>query len=229
MKRVTLITGHYGSGKTEFSMNLTVDLKQKHDKVAILDLDIANPYFRSRERQKMLEELGVSIQFNSFGYDITEDLPAISATIKTPLENKEYMAVVDVGGDDSGARILNQFGKYFTKDDSEMLCVINANRTETDNLEGALMHIRNIEIETGIKMDGIINNTHMLKETTPAEIIKGYRLCQQVSKELNIPIVWNTCRDTLLDDLKVELQKEGIEDMIIYPIKLYMRPSWLEL
>ncbi|MEG0291805.1 MAG: ATP-binding protein [Anaerovoracaceae bacterium] len=229
MKRVTLITGHYGSGKTEFSMNLTVDLKKKHDKVAILDLDIANPYFRSRERQKMLEDLGISIQFNSFGYDITEDLPALSATIKTPLENKEYMAVVDVGGDDSGARVLNQFGKYFTKDDSEMLAVINANRPETDNVEGAIMHIRSIEIETGIKMDGIINNTHMLKETTPQDIIKGYRLCQEVSKELDLPIVWNTCRETLLDELNEELQKEGIQDMIIYPIKLYMRPSWLEL
>ncbi|MEG0919244.1 MAG: ATP-binding protein [Anaerovoracaceae bacterium] len=229
MKRVTLITGHYGSGKTEFSMNLTVDLKEKNDKVAIIDLDIANPYFRSRERQKQLQELGVTIEFNSFGYDITEDLPALAATIKTPLENKDYTVVVDVGGDDSGARVLNQFGKYFGKDDSEMLFVCNANRPETDTLEGAIHHLRSIEIETGIKMDGIISNTHMLKETTAKDIIKGYRLCQKLSEETGIPIKWTTCRENLLDQLKEELVNENITDMVIYPIRLFMRPSWLEL
>ena len=113
MKRITLVTGHYGSGKTEVSVNLAVDLKKEYEKVAILDLDIMNPYFRSRERQKMMEDLGIMVQFNSFGYDITEDLPALSAALKTPLENKEYMAVVDVGGDSDGAKVLNQFRKYF--------------------------------------------------------------------------------------------------------------------
>ena len=93
MKRITMVTGHYGSGKTEVSVNLACDLKEKYDKVAILDLDIMNPYFRSRERQKMMENLGIMVQFNSFGYDITEDLPALSAALKTPLENKEYQAI----------------------------------------------------------------------------------------------------------------------------------------
>jgi hypothetical protein len=228
MKRITLIVGHYGSGKTEFSVNLTVDLKKKYDKVAILDMDIANPYFRSRERQALLEDLGIAVHHNSFGYDISEDLPAISACLRAPLENKEYMTVVDVGGDDSGARVLNQFRKYFLTGESEMLCVLNANRPETDNLQGCFEHIARIQAETGIRIDGIINNTHLLRETTVDDILKGYRLCKQVSEQLEIPIVWNTCHVDLVDELEAAKAKEGLDDLNIYPITLYMRPTWLD-
>ena len=230
MKRVTLIVGHFGSGKTEFSMNLTMDLKKTHDKVAILDMDIANPYFRSRERQAVLEKEGIAIHYNSFGYDITEDLPAISATLRAPLENKEYITIVDVGGNDSGARVLNQFKKYFVGDDCEMLCVLNGNRPETETVEGMIEHLQSIEIETGLKVHGIVNNTHLLRETRPEHIVEGYKKCLVVSEKLGLPIVWNTCHKDMVDDLKALLAKEGIkeEDFTIYPITYYMRPSWLD-
>lgn len=229
MKRITAIAGHYGSGKTEFSVNLALDLKKEKDKVAILDMDIANPYFRSRERQKMMEAEGIDVIFNTYGYDITEDLPAITAALRGPLENTEFTAVVDVGGNDSGARVLKQFEKYFRRDDCELLCVLNANRPETDTVDGMLEHLHSIEIETGLKFHGIINNTHLLRETTADDIVKGYELCKQVSDKLGIPIVWNTCREDLMDDLKqliIDKNIEGLDN--IYPIKLYMRPSWLD-
>ena len=79
MKRIRIITGHYGSGKSELSVNMVTELKKQYDKVAIVDLDIANPYFRSRERQDMMEDMGIEVFHNSFGYDITQDLPALSA------------------------------------------------------------------------------------------------------------------------------------------------------
>jgi len=229
MKRITAIAGHYGSGKTEFSVNLALDLKKEKDKVAILDMDIANPYFRSRERQKMMEAEGINVIFNTYGFDITEDLPAITAALRGPLENEEFTAVVDVGGNDSGARVLKQFEKYFRRDDCELLCVLNANRPETDTVEGMLEHLHSIEIETGLKFHGIINNTHLLRETTANDIIKGYSLCRQVSDKLGIPIAWNTCREDLLDDLDQLIKDKNIEGLEnIYPIKLYMRPSWLD-
>lgn len=228
MKRVTLITGHYGSGKTEFSVNRVIDLKNEYEKVAILDMDIANPYFRSRERQKKLSDMDILVEFNSFGYDITEDLPAISANMKAPLENKEYVTIVDVGGNNSGAMVLNQFKKYFITEECEQLCVINANRPETENLQGALEHIAGIQSETGIGIDGLINNTHMLQETTPEDIIKGYKLCQEISEQLEVPIVYNLCHENLLESLTTAIQSESINDMNIYPIKLYMRPTWLD-
>lgn len=229
MKRITAIAGHYGSGKTEFSVNLALDLKKEKDKVAILDMDIANPYFRSRERQKMMEAEGINVIFNTYGFDITEDLPAITAALRGPLENEEFTAVVDVGGNDSGARVLKQFEKYFRRDDCELLCVLNANRPETDTVEGMIEHLQSIEIETGLKFHGVINNTHLLRETTADDIVKGYKLCRQVSDKLGIPIVWNTCHEDLLDDLKQLIADENIEGLEnIYPIKLYMRPSWLD-
>ena len=211
MKRITLVTGHYGSGKTEVSVNLAVDLKKEYEKVAILDLDIMNPYFRSRERQKMMEDLGIMVQFNSFGYDITEDLPALSA----------------VGGDSDGAKVLNQFRKYFIQGDSELLVVINTNRPESDDLEGCLFHISTIQAETGLKVEGLINNTHMLSETTPKDIIDGYKMCKKIEELTGIPHRFSICREDLLEDLKAANAEEGIDDMEIYPIKLYMRPSWL--
>ncbi|MBQ3122950.1 MAG: ATP-binding protein [Firmicutes bacterium] len=228
MKRITLIVGHYGSGKTEFSVNLAIDLRKKYKKVAILDLDIANPYFRSRERKRVLEANGVDVHFNSYGHDITEDLPAISATIKAPLENRSYMTVADVGGNDSGARILNQFEKYFKGNDCDMFCVINANRPETSTVESAKRHIRMIEEETGLRVTGLINNTHLLRETEASDILDGYRLCKTLSQILDVPLVWNVCVKELVLELGEEKDRRGLDDLIIYPIELYMRPEWLD-
>lgn len=214
-KRVHVITGHFGSGKTEFSVNYVIDLRKEFDKVAILDMDIANPYFRSRERQKLMLEKDISIHFNTYGYDITEDLPAITATVRAPLENKEFETVVDVGGNDSGARVLNQFRKYFVKDDCEIIVVINANRPDTDTLKGCLEQIDSIETEIGIKVDAIINNTHMLTETTADDIMKGFELCRRVSQSKGIPVKYNVCEKKYLEKLMETAKKQGYEPVAI--------------
>lgn len=224
MKRIRIITGHYGSGKSELSVNMVTKLKEDHDKVAIVDLDIANPYFRSREKQDAMEELGIKVYHNSFGYDITQDLPALSAAIREPLENKDFTVVVDAGGDDSGARVLNQFRKYFLGDDCEMVFVINANRRETSTVEGCLDHLDRIQMETGLQVDAIINNTHLLSETTAADIKKGYALATEVGKVLDIPVIASYCNEKILKNIKEE-ELDGIE---VTPISLFLRPSWLQ-
>ncbi len=224
MKRIRIITGHYGSGKSELSVNMVVNLKKEYDKVAIVDLDIANPYFRSRERQKAMEDLGIKVYHNSFGYDITQDLPAISAAIKEPLENKEFMTVVDAGGDDSGARVLNQFTKYFLDDDCEMLFVISGNRPETSTVEGCLSHIERIELETGLKVKGLINNTNLLSETTVDDILKGENLCKEVSERTGIPHVATYCDENMI----AKMDKEKLKGIEVKPISLFLRPSWLQ-
>ena len=224
MKRIRIITGHYGSGKSELSVNMVTELKKEHDKVAIVDLDIANPYFRSRERQDEMEKLGIRVYHNSFGYDISQDLPALSAAIKEPLEDKEFMTIVDAGGDDSGARVLNQFRKYFLDDDSEMIFILNANRPETSTLEGCLSHLDRIQVETGLQIDGIINNTHLLSETSAEDIKRGYALAKEVSEALDIPVVGSYCNRKILEQINEE-ELDGIE---VTPIDLFLRPSWLQ-
>ena len=251
--RTHAIFGHYGSGKTEFSVNYALDLKKYYENVAILDMDIANPYFRSRERQALMEEKGIAIHFNTYGYDISEDLPAITATVRAPLENKEFQTVVDVGGNDSGARIINQFRKYFISEDTRLLAVLNFNRPDSDTIEKSVEQVRSIENEIGIKMTGLINNTHMLRETTTDDILDGYLNSLDVSKVLGIPVVYNTCEKHLLPELLKEAGNRGItaevldipagfdngteipeketstdEIMYVYPISLQMRPTWLD-
>ena len=226
MKRISIVTGHYGSGKTEFSVNCAMKLAQQGKKTALVDLDIANPYFRSRERQKLLEDKGVQVYSNTFGHDITADLPAITARIKAPLEDSGCNTIVDAGGDDSGARILIQFDKYFMGDDCDLFCVVNTNRPETNTLKGALSHISRIENETNLKITGLVNNTHLLRETKSEDIIKGYLLCKELSFKLNIPLKYNCCIDGLIDELK--LKSKEFDDFNIFQMKLYMRDSWLD-
>ncbi|MDD6919624.1 MAG: P-loop NTPase [Eubacteriales bacterium] len=224
MKRIRIIAGHYGSGKSELSVNLAMALKDEYDKVALVDLDIANPYFRSRERQKTMEEKGIKVYHNAFGFDITQDLPAISAAIKAPLENKDYKVIIDLGGDDSGARVLNQFTEYLHGDDSEMIFVININRVDTSTVEGCLYHINAIQAETGLKVKGIINNSNMLSETTAEDIKKGYALCNEVAKIIDVPVIATYCDRNILNKISVE-ELDGIE---VTPIDLFLRPSWLQ-
>lgn len=225
-KRIRVITGHYGSGKTEFSVNYALKLAEQGKKTALADLDIANPYFRSRERKQLLEEKGVKVYSNTFDYDITADLPAITARIKTPLEDDKCNTVVDAGGDDSGARILIQFEKYFKPQDCDMFCVINGNRPETKTLEGAYSHISRIEDETGLKITGLINNTHLLRETKVEDIIKGYHLCNELSQKISVPLKYNCCVNEIIEELKNKTN--NFPGFTIFPMKLYMRDSWLD-
>lgn len=225
-KRIRVIVGHYGSGKTEFAVNYAFQLAEQGEKTALVDLDIANPYFRSRERQQQLEEKGIRVYSNTFGYDITADLPAITARIKAPLEDAACHTVVDAGGDDLGARILIQFEKYWKTADCDLFCVVNANRPETDTVDGALNHIIRIEQETNLKITGLINNTHLLNETTAEDIIKGYQLCSALSEKLDTPLKYNCCMEELLDVLK--LKTKEIEDFPLFKMKRYMRSSWLD-
>lgn len=225
--RTIAVMGHYGSGKTEFSVNLAMKLKDSEPHLALIDLDIANPYFRSRERQRMLEAEGISVIFNEYGYDIAEDLPAITARVRAPLEDPAFTTIVDVGGNDSGARIMNQFRKYFEPEGTERYIVINANRFETDTVEGAMFHLEQIREEIGLPITGLINNTHMLAESKASDVVKGHELCLEVSGRTGIPIIWDTCLERLIPELKDIIGEDS--DYRLFPLKLYMRPSWLDV
>lgn len=231
--RILAVVGHYGSGKTEFAVNLALSLRTSGKKTALADLDIANPYFRSRERQEYLESKGIAVYSNAYKYDITQDLPAIDAAIRAPLEDMDCHVVLDAGGDDSGARILNQFRKYLLTEEAELLCVINANRRETDRPEGALDHLLRIEAETGIPVSGLVSNTHMLRETTAKDIAEGIRLCREVSERLEasgrkVPLKYVCCVEEFIAEFAARYPELAAENNI-YPITLYMRPTWLDV
>lgn len=228
MNRITCVLGHYGSGKTEFSINLALKGKDEGRDVILCDLDIANPYFRSREYQELLESKGIRVYSNSFGYDISEDLPAISAKIKIPLQNKNYTGVIDVGGDDLGSRVLNQYADYLKAEDTDLLCVINGNRPETDSVEGAIKHIKAIEKEISMPIKALVSNTHMAKFTSINDLIKGLEICEGVTEKTGIPLLYIMTVNEFKDEITNIVKGNNIAG-IVFPVELIARPNWLNL
>lgn len=220
-KRIRIIVGHYGSGKTEFSVNYATKLAVEGRKVAIADLDVVNPYFRSREKQELLENKGIMVIGSSLGLNTGVDLPAISSSVLTPIQNKSYDVVLDVGGDSVGARVLARYHGYFKEENYDMFCVINANRTGTQNVDASIEHIRAIEKVTGLKVTGLINNTHLLRETSLDDVLKGNEITQRVSRKLDIQIKYVVAIKGIANIISKDIDGE------IFPIDMYMREDWM--
>jgi len=229
--RKIIITGHYGSGKTEFAVSLALALAARsadapsagEKSLALIDLDIVNPYFRSRERRELLEEAGIPVYGSAYDKEVTAELPALGASLRGPLEDGSCRVIVDAGGNDSGALVLNQFGKYFTDTETTVLAVVNANRPETNDLNGALEHITAIESATGLKISGIVNNCHLLRETTAETVKKGHELCEKVCEATGKQL-WCDC----YPDGIVAPEDLPETYITLMPLGLYMRPTWLD-
>lgn len=219
-KRLRFVVGHYGSGKTEFSINYAIKLAQEGKKVALADLDVVNLYFRSREKTEVLEKLGVKVIGGSIKASAI-DIPAISAEIVTPMQDKSYEAIIDVGGDPTGARTLGRYKEYFIDGDYDMFFVLNANRPETQTVDKVMEYLKKIEDTARAKVTGIINNTHMLKSTTVSDVLKGQELAEKISENLDIPIKYISVIENVAKKLPKDLQGE------IFPIILYMREDWM--
>ena len=226
-RRILVVTGHYGSGKTEFCVSLAMRLAEKgfgpYSRLALIDLDIANPYFRSRERQAQLEAAGVSVYGNAYEHEITAELPALGANIRAPLEDRDCRVIVDVGGNDTGALVLNQFGKYLGPEDALFLIVVNANRPETRDLAGAMEHLEAIQRKTGRRIDGVINNCHLLLETDAGCVAKGHALCQRLCDGTGM-FLWCDCYPGGIVPAE---QLAGRYEYLL-PLGMYMRPSWID-
>ena len=162
-KRIRIIIGHYGSGKSEFAMNYVTKLRKKiNGKIALSDLDVVNVYFRTREKKELLKSLDIVPIYSSIDAP-TLDLPAISAEIATPINDKSYNYVIDVGGDNVGARVIGRFNHLLEDDDYDMFCIVNGNREQTQTANQVLEHIRAIEKSSGLKVTGLVNNTHLIR------------------------------------------------------------------
>lgn len=220
-KRIRIIIGHYGSGKSEFTMNYVTKLRDMVDgKVALSDLDVVNVYFRTREKKELLKSLDI-LPIDSSISTQTLDLPAISPQISAPINDKSYDYIMDVGGDSVGARVVGRFSHLIQENDYDMFCVVNANREQTQTADKVIEHIKAIEKSSRLKVTGLINNTHLIRYTTIEDVLKGQELAKEVSKISNIPIKYVACLEHLVNELPKDLEGE------IFPIKLYMRQDWM--
>ena len=203
--RVSIITGHYGTGKTELAVNLAFALAAEGRRVMLADLDIVNPYFRSRERRPQLEAAGVEVISSSQACS-DADVPALPAELLTILENRDVRGVLDIGGDPVGARVLARFQPQITGEDYQLIYVLNANRPEVRTPESAAAYLRSIEDITGLACSAIVNNTHLCGETTPEEIRKGAALAAEVSRRTGIPVLCHTAEGRFLQNLSELVQ-----------------------
>jgi hypothetical protein len=222
MSDLTIVTGHYGSGKTEFCVNYAITLARTGKSVVLADLDVVNPYFRSREQFELLDSYGVRLVGGSLGLgNLSADMPALPAELYGLIDNRRDEVIFDVGGDANGARVLSRYSGQIAMREYRMFVVVNANRPLTATPRTALAYARGIESQSRLHITGIVNNTHMLRETSAGDIQRGYELCVKLSELMGVPIVFNVVPN-MLNTVEID---DRINKLLW--IELYMRPTWL--
>ncbi len=214
-RKINIITGHYGSGKTNVSVNMALDLAARGERVTVVDLDIVNPYFRTADFKKLFGEHNISLTVPTYA-NSNLDIPALGFDMNGIADREGYI-IIDVGGDDEGAKALGRYKPVFDRYDTQMLYVINRCRYLTKEPQEALQLMYDIENASGMKCDGIINNTNLGSETDSEIIRSSVEYADKVCRAAGLPLVAVTAEAGYLD---------GIEKA--YPIKIYVKKLWEE-
>lgn len=200
-KRITLLCGHYGSGKTNVTVNLALELKKRYDNVTVADLDIVNPYFRTKDSSNDFEKAGIRLICSEFA-NSNVDIPALPQEMYSITDNTAHRVLIDVGGDDRGALALGRLApKIKEENDFEMLMVINNCRPLTRTVEDTLEVMNEIEFACGIKFTGLVNNSNLGEETTAEDVLASLEYAENVSKATGLPIFATAFKAELYDEL----------------------------
>jgi len=216
---VTIICGGYGSGKSEISVNYVIKKKDEFDKVAIVDLDIVNPYFRSREAYEIFQKKDIEL-IAPEGELRNSALPALPGKIYSVLKNDDIMTIVDLGGDDTGAKVLARYHKDIPEH-YEMFMVVNPARPYQDSARKIIKLANDIEFRSRKKITGIINNTNLLSLTSNEFIEENYEIIKTAAKELDLPIIF-----TAISKEHIKKQGKPKIDSEIFELDLQLSPSW---
>lgn len=201
MKRITLFAGHYGSGKTNIAVNYAFKLRQQGLEVAVADLDIVNPYFRTKDSEKELKEAGIRLICSEFASS-NVDLPSLPQDIYSVIDDRSEYAVMDIGGDDRGAYALGRYSESIVREnDYEMYLVINMYRPLTRDAYSTLEVMNEIEKAASMKFTAIINNSNLGEETTSQDVLGSLKYADEVSKLTGLPVAMTTVKKTLYKEL----------------------------
>lgn len=219
-KRITIFVGAYGSGKTEIALNTVERLAPLHPRIAIVDLDIMKPYFRSREHRLRLIESRIDVIAPS-GDMAAADLPALPAEIYSVLQNPEIRVIMDVGGDDAGAVALGRYKQYFTPESYDLFLVINTHRPFTKRVEDTVSLARRIEARSRINITGIISNSNLGGETTVEDVVSGYQMAKDVAEAMELPLVMVVASRPLVSGVS-----DRLPGVTVMSLDRRMLPPW---
>lgn len=201
MKRVTLFAGHYGSGKTNIAVNYALYLKEQGIDVIIADMDIVNPYFRTKDSTDELEKAGIELISPKFA-NTNVDLPALPQELYKTVQDRSKHAVLDIGGDDRGAYALGRYTPYILEEnDYEMVFVANFYRPLTTTPQEALEVMREIEKAAGIPFTAIANNSNIGADTTADDVLVTVEKSEELSRLSGLPIIMTTAESRIGADL----------------------------
>ena len=205
-KRITLFAGHYGTGKTNIAVNYALALKREKDKVCIADLDIVNPYFRTKDSAKALNEAGIDLISPQYA-NSNVDLPALPAEAYRIVEDKSTFSVVDIGGDDRGAYALGRYvPKIKEENNYRMIYVANCYRPLTRTADDAIEVMREIEEACGLKFTDIVNNSNLGELTTKDTVLDSLDFINELSEKTGCPVFMHTVKKEIAESLKGELE-----------------------
>lgn len=193
-KRITLFAGHYGSGKTNIAVNYAIHLKDMSLPVVIADLDIVNPYFRTKDSEAELKEKGIELLCSEFA-GTNLDIPALPQTMYRAVQDKGTYAVMDIGGDDVGSVALGRFAPFIKEENNyEMIFVANFYRPLTRTAEAALEIMREIEAASHLEFTAIANNSNLGEDTTADDVLSTLCEIEKLSKLSSLPVIMTAAK-----------------------------------
>ena len=203
-KRLTLFAGHYGSGKTNIAVNYAMALKRQGHNVTIADLDIVNPYFRTKDSERELNDAGINLVCSVYA-NTNLDTPALPKEVYPAIADRDTYLVMDIGGDDRGALALGRFTPAILEEDNyEMVFVANFYRPLTKNAEEALEVMREIEQAGGIKFTCIVNNSNLGVQTTKECVESTFGEAQRLSDLSGLPVAAVTADESIAQKIDFE-------------------------
>ena len=215
MKRVTIFSGHYGSGKTNVAVNYALQLSDMGNKVSIADLDIVNPYFRTKDSEDMFSKKGIELISLPFA-NTSVDLPSLPSAAYGLFDRRDKKVIIDLGGDDRGALALGRFvPRIVEENDYEMIFTVNFYRPLTTTPEEAFEVFREIEWAAKLKFTAIVNNSNLGAATSPEDIIKTAALAERLSELTGIGVKYTSVEKSIADRVA-----DSIGNSKVFPLKL---------
>lgn len=213
--RVTVVCGHYGTGKTNLSINLAMEAASEGDEVTLIDMDVVNPYFRSSDYAEMLTEKGIRVIGPNFA-NSNLDTPSLPAAIGDAIAEGQRV-IIDVGGDDAGATALGVYSRQLSAADPDVIYVVNRYRSQTTVPEEAVEILSEVERAAHIKATCIANNSHLKQYTTLETVLDSIPFAERVSELTGLPIRFNT----------VPIGVEPLNKIpLMYPVSVYVKAPW---